>query len=469
MLFNSFAFLPFLLIVLAFYWSPLGGWTVKKLFLLAASYLFYAWWNPPFTLLLVLSTVVDFVGGAMIPASPKRWQKRLWLGLSVGFNLGVLGFFKYAGFFMNSIGWHSFPRSLEILLPVGISFYTFQTMSYTLDVYWGRAKPTRNFLDFALYVTFFPQLVAGPIVRAGEFLWQCERARKFDWDEFFWGICLVSWGLFKKVVCADTILAPVVNGIFSLSGQTDFLHGWVGAYGFSAQIYCDFSGYSDMAVGLALMMGFRILNNFNRPYGSLSFSDFWRRWHISLARLLRDYLYIPLGGNQKGSLRTVRNLMVTMLLGGLWHGAGWNFVVWGGAQGLFLGAERFLFSRFRVDRASLERLPLLFKAVLCLGVFHLTCLAWVLFRMSSLHSAGRMIRAMMGGEGALSPLMGWSALRVLLLAGGIVAWHFIHRHRSMSQVAARLPSWSLGAAAAGLLFLCRIWGPQSRAFIYFQF
>ena len=268
---------------------------------------------------------------------------------SLAVNLGLLGFFKYRVFFLenfvallNSVGVDFHPARPSIILPVGISFYTFQTLSYTLDIYMGKMKPARSFLDYALFVTFFPQLVAGPIVRAAHFLPQCEDARRTTLSQLGWGLSLILFGLFQKSVIADGLMAPVVERVYDSGEVLSFGAGWVGTLAFAMQIFCDFSGYSTCAIGTAMCLGFWLPVNFRSPYAAIGFSDFWRRWHVSLSSWLRDYLYIPLGGNRKGTARTYVNLMITMLLGGLWHGASWNFVIWGGLHGVYLIVERLL-------------------------------------------------------------------------------------------------------------------------------
>ncbi|MCA8912762.1 MAG: MBOAT family protein, partial [Planctomycetes bacterium] len=327
MLFTSPVFLVFLLVVLLFSRLPLS-WSVRKGILLLASYFFYASWNPPFVILLWVSTLVDYCVALGMARSEKPKRRKALLVVSIVVNLGILGAFKYANFLSQSFadivglagGQVSFT-TWNVVLPLGISFYTFQTMSYTIDVYRKKLTPTRNPLDFALYVTFFPQLVAGPIVRASDFLWQLKEPRKATGPQICWGALLFILGLFKKAFLADSVFAPVADGVYAVAAAPNALQAWVGTYAFAGQIYCDFSGYSDMAIACALMLGFRLPDNFRAPYGAIGFSDFWRRWHISLSSWLRDYLYIPLGGNRKGRIRTRINLLVTMLLGGLWHGA----------------------------------------------------------------------------------------------------------------------------------------------------
>ncbi|MCD4722509.1 MAG: hypothetical protein K8S13_22030 [Desulfobacula sp.] len=341
MVFNSLTFLVFFGIVLIVHNLRIS-WTAKKLSLIYFSYLFYAAWNPPFVVLLWISTLVDWKAGKKIYFARNIFQKRLYLVLSLIVNLGLLGFFKYGNFLLDNfisimnvfnISFH--PAKPDIILPVGISFYTFQSISYTIDIYKGRMKPWKSSIDFAMYVTFFPQLVAGPIVRATDFLPQCSLPKASSGKQLSWGFFLLVTGLFEKVFMADTLLAPVADAVYSGIGQTGFADAWIGTLAFSGQIFFDFAGYSTCAIGAALCLGFILPDNFRFPYGAVGFSDFWQRWHISLSSWLRDYLYIPLGGNRKGNTRTQINLMLTMLIGGLWHGASWRFVAWGGCMAFF--------------------------------------------------------------------------------------------------------------------------------------
>ncbi len=348
MLFNSLTFIAFFAIVLALHYAPLP-WRLKKFNLLIASYIFYGAWSPPFVLLLWLSTVLDWFVAKWLDQAEAPRRRRWLLFASMAGNLGMLGYFKYGGFLlenfthaMGALGMAYRAPEWDIILPVGISFYTFQTMSYSLDVYFRRAKPARSFLDFALFVTFFPQLVAGPIVRPVDLIPQFASPRVASARQFGWGWMLIVLGLFQKIVLADGFLAPVVDKVYGAKEMLPALDAWLGTLAFSGQIFFDFAGYTTTAIGTALALGFSIPDNFRAPYAAIGFSDFWCRWHISLSSWLRDYLYIPLGGNRQGPGRTYVNLMLTMLLGGLWHGAAWTFVVWGGLHGFYLCAERWL-------------------------------------------------------------------------------------------------------------------------------
>ncbi|MFZ1391154.1 MAG: MBOAT family O-acyltransferase, partial [Dokdonella sp.] len=339
MLFNSFHFVVFFVVVLALNQS-LRPWPVaQKLTLLAASYYFYGQWNWLYLLLILFSTVTDYAIGLGLV---KARRPRTLLIISLAVNLGVLFFFKYANWVIANwnavdtlLGSDLSVAPLDLLLPVGISFYTFQSMSYTIDVYRGDSPPRRNFLDYSLFIAFFPQLVAGPIVRDGEFFTELDRERRVDYTTVRHALVLIMLGYVKKIVVADN-LALVVDPIFDATTVQGFWDTLLAIYAFAFQIYCDFSGYTDIAIGCALLLGFRFPKNFNYPYVAESIQEFWRRWHMTLSRWLRDYLYISLGGNRKGSGRTQVNLMLTMLLGGIWHGASWNFVIWGGLHGAYL-------------------------------------------------------------------------------------------------------------------------------------
>jgi D-alanyl-lipoteichoic acid acyltransferase DltB (MBOAT superfamily) len=357
-----------------------------------ASYLFYGWWDYRFCSLLAISTVVDYLCGRGMAGSSSERHRKALLTVSCITNLGILGFFKYFNFFADSFagffaafGLEPHFFELHVILPVGISFYTFQTMSYTIDVYRGSTRPVRDFLDFALYVAFFPQLVAGPIERSGRLMPQIVNPRPRRPEDFTEGLYLVVTGLFKKIVVADN-MAVIVNGIFA--AEPSRLSGGeclIGVYAFAFQIYGDFSGYSCIARGVARWLGFDLMTNFNMPYFATSPRDFWSRWHISLSTWLRDYLYIPLGGNRKGRWKTYRNLMLTMLLGGLWHGAGWTFIAWGFFHGALLIGHRLCEKRRAQPRPDPRtRLANVAKALL---MFHLVCVGWLLFRAQSMPQA----------------------------------------------------------------------------------
>lgn len=397
MLFNSFTFWLFFLVVIVVYRRI--GHAAQNRLLLIASYIFYGFWDYRFLSLIFLSTVVDYFAAQYIAASDSKSRQKHWLNVSIAFNLGILGFFKYWNFFIDEFtdllvlfGFNSSLPVLNVVLPVGISFYTFQTMSYTIDVYRGVTKPTNRFLDFALYVSFFPQLVAGPIERSSQLLPQILLKRSTSGRDFSEGFYHVLTGLFKKVVIADN-MAPLVNTVFSkppsdLTGPEVIM----GVYAFAFQIYGDFSGYSSIAKGIAQWMGFELMWNFKNPYFSVTPSEFWARWHISLSSWLRDYLYIPLGGSKEGKRRTLRNLVITMGLGGLWHGAGWTFILWGLYHGLLLVVYRLMGreeNEFGTRRhVEFSRVKHALKMIL---FFQLVCVSWLLFRADSIDQVFSMV------------------------------------------------------------------------------
>jgi alginate O-acetyltransferase complex protein AlgI len=472
-LFNSLTFVVFFAVVLALHHAPWGSWRLKKIQLLLASYLFYAAWNPPFVVLLWISTVVDWHAAKRIHAAEARAVRRGWMLLSVAVNLGILGYFKYGGFLldnwvalMGSLGIEWQAPSWNIVLPVGISFYTFQTMAYSLDVYLRRAEPARSMLDFSLFVTFFPQLVAGPIVRPTDLIPQFAERPARRPGRLAWGLGLMVLGLFQKIVIADGALSTASDEIFGHAERLAWTDAWLGTLAFSGQIFCDFAGYSTTAIGAALALGFSLPDNFRYPYAAVGFSDFWRRWHVSLSTWLRDYLYIPLGGNRKGPGRTYVNLMLTMLLGGLWHGASWTFVVWGGLHGTYLAVERFVRERVGPNRWS-RTLP--FQIGLAMLTYFLVNLTWVFFRAREFDTAWRMIGSMLtfgDGDRILQ------TMDVVLVVGVVFAMLVVHglmRDRRIETVVARTPWWCTATALAGMLFLIVITQGSNDAFIYFQF
>ena len=468
MVFNSLTFAAFFAVVLLLH-RAVRSEGAKKSILLAASYAFYAAWNPPFVILLWVSTLVDWHAARAIAAAESAARKRVFLGLSLATNLGLLGFFKYGGFALDNLvvmlaalGVSYSPPAFDVVLPVGISFYTFQTLSYTLDVYRGDARPWPSPLDFALFVTFFPQLVAGPIVRASQFLPQCASPARATLGMIGWGGALLTLGLFEKTVLADALLSPVVELVYAPGAAPSTLDAWVGTLAFAGQIFCDFAGYSTCAIGAALCLGYRLPDNFRFPYAAVGFRDFWRRWHISLSTFLRDYLYISLGGNRRGSLITYRNLALTMLLGGLWHGASWNFVIWGGLHGVYLAVERILRRVVRADRKST-------RALAWLGTFYAVTVAWVFFRAADLPTALALVGAMhapTSSAGLLNPGKVVGGLAVVLL---VVGAHLFMRERSLSEVARKAPRWALVPFFASMWLSIVLFSGSDRAFIYFQF
>jgi len=471
MVFNSLTFALFFAIVLALHNLPLS-WQSKKRNLLVASYLFYAAWNPPLVLLLWASTVIDWLVARAIHRSEDQDRRKTWLLVSLVVNLGLLGFFKYGQFFlenfqvlMAAVGVRYAPPPWNILLPVGISFYTFHSLSYTLDIYWRRATPIPKLSDYMLFVSFFTQLVAGPILRKADLVPQLESPRTASTDQMYRGLALITLGLFEKVVVADGALAPAADAVFGSTDAVGAFDAWIGALAFSGQIFCDFAGYSTIAVGAALCLGFIIPANFAAPYAAIGLSDFWRRWHISLSTWLRDYLYIPLGGNRKGEARTSINLMLTMLLGGLWHGANWTFVVWGGMHGAGLVVERWL---KRLGRGVVPG-PLLRVALAAL-TFTFVLVTWVVFRSKTLSGAGSILAGMFGQHPDAAPIL--ASVKVgetLLCIGGLLLVHWLARNRDL--VARFLQAWQplVLAVWALMAFGVSITQGTGDAFIYFQF
>jgi len=473
MLFNSLTFIVFFAAVVALHHAPLS-WRVKKLNLLIASYIFYGAWSPPFVLLLLLSTAIDWKAAQWIYSARSEGARRLALMLSLVGNLGVLGYFKYGEFLlanftalMKSIGVDYAAPDWNIILPVGISFYTFQTMAYSLDVYLRRAAPSKSLLDFSLFVAFFPQLVAGPIVRPSQLVPQFAEPKQASAPQFYWGLALIVIGLFEKVVLADAFLAPAADAAFGAEGAIHPLDAWTGVLAFSGQIFFDFSGYSTTAIGTALCLGFKLPNNFNFPYAAIGFSDFWRRWHVSLSTWLRDYLYIPLGGNLKGRVRTYINLMITMLLGGLWHGASWSFVVWGGLHGLYLAAERFL--REAIPEQEWFKTAW-FKIAMALVTYFLVNITWVFFRAQSFGEASTYLASMFAIAPAPKKVLYLNEIVPAAIAiAGMVVTHWRMRDTSMEAVVAKTPAWLIGATLTFMLFMLVISQGSDSAFIYFQF
>lgn len=471
MLFNSIGFIFFFALVLILYYLPLLNWTGKKLMLLLASYVFYGLWNPPLVVLLWISTMVDWTAGNKLAVLEDQSRRKFWLLLSMVVNLGLLGFFKYGNFILenftllvNGLGFEYQPREMDILLPMGISFYTFQTMSYTIDMYYKRAQKARTFLDFALYVTFFPQLVAGPIVRAQKLLTQFYEEHRADMQHFAWGAFLLTLGLFEKMVFADTLLSDAADSVFGSDKELHFLDSWTGTLAFSGQIFFDFAGYSTCAIGIAMMLGFTLPDNFLYPYGAIGFSDFWRRWHISLSTWLRDYLYIPLGGNRYGITRMYVALMLTMLLGGLWHGAAWTFVIWGFLHGLYLVVEKALKNWHFVKWNLLTGLLMAFLT------YTLVNITWVFFRAEDFETAWRMIRSMFFLFPEGSKVLEWEeVIKVLGFSLLLFLSHYYMRHHTVRSLTASIPVWLFGVIWGVMIFIILLAQGAGEQFIYFQF
>lgn len=471
MIFSSLEYWIFFLAALVGGWLLAGRPQWRILFLLLASYYFYASNNGVLLIIILVSTALDYWLAMRIEDTPTPKERKKWLIISMVANLGILGFFKYANFFSQSVatlaaaaghdpGW----QPLDIILPVGISFYTFQSMSYTIDVFTGRLKAERSFVRFAFFIAFFPQLVAGPIVRARYFLHQIDEKPQVSPRALDAALYLIFFGLFKKIVLADT-LAVYVDAAFSNPAQADALTAWLGLYAFAFQIYFDFSAYTDIAMGCARLLGFRLPPNFRRPYTAVSFTEFWRRWHLSLSFWLRDYLYKPLGGNRKGAVRTYANLMITMLLGGLWHGAAWTFVLWGGLHGLLLAAEKKLgWDRLAHDYKGRPAR----RIVRSLVIFQLVVLTWLPFRAESWADFAAMVRALGRFDSAAVPTMGM-AVCVLIMAAGLAA-QWAGEAGSVKRAFLRLPLAVRASVYAGLAALIVVFAARgAQPFVYFQF
>lgn len=479
MVFNSSVFLVFFLVVYALYWLTRGRLAWQNRLLLVSSFVFYGWWDWRFLLLMSTTIASDHLIARRLSLTEDPVRRKRWVVLSACVNLSLLGFFKYYNFFADSLR-AAFGRlgvevggpALEIILPVGISFYTFQSMSYVIDVYRRQLDPAPSLVDYAAYVSYFPQLVAGPIERGSRLLPQMLRPRTIRLDQVYEGGYLIFWGLFKKMFVADN-LARIADPLFAHAGPHNGAAVWIGLYAFAFQIYCDFSGYSDIARGLGKCMGFDIMVNFNLPYFSSNPSEFWRRWHVSLSTWLRDYLYVPMGGSRRGAFRTYRNLLVTMLLGGLWHGAQWTFVVWGAYHGALLVVHR-LWSGLRAEREPARAGGFLRSAWRGLRVilfFHLVCVGWLFFRAESIGQALEMLAAAftrvevtpgIGLGSAAAALLGYS---FPLLAVQGLQWQ-----RRDSLAVLKIPAVPRAGVYLALFYLLWLFGaPAGKEFIYFQF
>ncbi|NBC35432.1 MBOAT family protein [Novosphingobium sp. FSY-8] len=473
MLFPTLAFHLFFVAVFLFSWSLRGSaeWQIewRKIGLLVASWIFYGAWDWRFVSLLLLSSALNWIAGNAIHANEgQQGRQKLWLTAGLVFNLGVLGLFKYYNFFvlqlapvLTSMGWERDLPVLEIILPVGVSFFTFQGIGYLVDIY-RRDTPPARLLDLTLLMCFFPHLLAGPIVRPTHLIPQFQTAPRLTREMVAMGLLLIVWGVFKKAVIASEISIAFVDPLFADPAKHGSLDLLLGAYAYAVQIYCDFSAYTDTAIGLAALLGYRFPRNFDQPYRAASLQDFWRRWHISLSSWLRDYLYIPLGGSRHGLARTCLSLGLTMVLGGLWHGASWNFVIWGMIHGGMLIAER-LWKEFRP--ANLPHVPHWLGVVF---TFHIVTLAWIFFRCASFADS----MAYLGGLAALAPgavTAGPLVVGLMLLGMGL---HF-GPPRLMPAIALRLrlaPAWAVALLLAGCLMLVEAMRPDGVApFIYFQF
>jgi len=468
MLFPTFNFLLFFLVVFGASWALLRWPQWRKYFLIAASYFFYAYWNWKFMGLLLASTLINYTGAIMVARTDHPGWRKVWVGITVALNLGILGFFKYYGFFLEQladvlaeVGWERDLLLMEIILPVGISFFTFQGISYVVDVHRERIEPRRDLADVMLYISFFPQLVAGPIVRASDFMPQLNQPPDPRRVLASLGILLILWGLFKKQIVASYLAIDLADKVFFDPARYGTIDLLIGIWAYAVQIYCDFSAYSDIAIGVAALLGYTFPRNFDQPYRALSLSDFWRRWHISLSSWLRDYLYIPLGGNKRGRTRTYLNLAITMLLGGLWHGAAWKFVIWGALHGGGLAVERML-GIARSARGWVGH-----RALSIFLVFHFVCLCWIFFRATDMEQALVYIQ---GFANFTAPEL-LKPLSLVLIAVGM-AIHFTPRNTlsRLEHLFDRLPAVAKGLVAGIFISIIDAFGLDDAApFIYFQF
>lgn len=473
LLFNSGFFLFFFMAVMLFYPFIVKKVSVRTWYLMLVSVYFYYKTSGIFVTLLVLTAGVNFLIGAGIARTHSKAGKRWLMVLSLVWNLGSLGYYKYTNFIIDTINQLSGGNLplLDIFLPVGISFFTFQTMSYTLDIYFGKLKPLRNFADFLFFVAFFPQLVAGPIVRATWFIPQIRQKLSLNKDQIAASLVLIFAGLIKKGVIADYISINFVDRVFDSPELFSGVENLLAVYGYGLQIYCDFSGYSDIAIGLATLMGFELPINFKVPYVATSITDFWRRWHISLSTWLRDYLYIPLGGNRKGKFRQYLNLMITMLLGGLWHGASWNFVVWGGLHGLALAIDKLRMQIF--GKSKSRTASVIAKIFGWIITFNFVSFTWIFFRARGFAQAGIILNRIFyafNGEIFWQWIEGYRLVAILIAIGYIA--HFIpdRMDKGFEWVLRRSPlviQSLLLAIVIWILFQAR--SADIQPFIYFQF
>jgi alginate O-acetyltransferase complex protein AlgI len=474
MLFPTIDFAIFLGVVFVAHWVLQAQPRRWKVFMVGASYVFYGWWDWRFVFLLGGVTIIAQVGAQAIHHTRNERPRRAILAATLVAVLGVLAWFKYYGFValnltnvLHAFGAHSPLPLLQVALPVGISFFTFMAISYVVDVYRRSLRPA-GWLDFAVYLSFFPHLVAGPIVRGGELLPQIRQRRDPRRIDYSRAAYLIFGGLFKKVVISSFLASAIVDPVFGAPGLHSSVEILVAVYAYAIQIYADFSGYTDIAIGVALLLGFRFPENFDAPYTARSLQDFWRRWHMTLSRWLRDYVYIPLGGSRKGTRKTYRNILITMLLGGLWHGAGWTFVFWGGLHGAGIAT-----GRWRRERRVAEGLPpvsdsprdLVLQRV---ATFHLVCLGWVFFRADSLGTAGTLLRRLFTSFGP-APLV---TPVVLLVVAGMLAAQYLPKElpAKVMDGFSQLRPAAQGVVLGGLLFAITTLGPQGVApFIYFRF
>lgn len=469
MLFNSIEYLIFLPIVFVIYWLLKNSYKKQNILLLISSYVFYGWWDYRFLSLIIFSSFLDYYVGQKIEESIGEKSKKRWLLVSLCSNLGLLGIFKYYNFFadsfassMSTFGWEVNDLTLNIILPVGISFYTFQTLSYSIDIYRNQIKASRDIVGFFTFVSLFPQLVAGPIERASNLIPQIENKRNLNVTLIKTGIFQIFIGLFRKVAIADNLGVYVdsVYGNYEIHNSSTLL---IATVFYAFQIYFDFSGYSDIAIGSAKLFGFNFNRNFNFPYFSKTLTEFWRRWHMSLSFWLRDYLYISLGGNRKGIVITYRNLLLTMLIGGLWHGSSWNFVIWGGIHGLFLSLEKYTFSALKIKT---------FNAFGYIYTFIVVLISWIFFRAPDLKSASTIISEIFSfNYGALfiGDINAFVNALLLLSIGFLIDLKIFRSNVSLEDYGVRFSTVRLSIIISVIILMLCLFYSTAENFIYFQF
>ncbi|MBN1655218.1 MAG: MBOAT family protein [Deltaproteobacteria bacterium] len=473
MLFNSLDYLLFLLLVVGVYWALLRYRALRFAIIFLASCVFYMAWNPAYIILIFFSICVDYIAGRAIFTAGSPRVKKNWLIASVACNLGLLGTFKYFNFFCSAtndifslFGFDIPVPYLDVLLPVGISFYTFQSLSYTIDIYRGRLEPTRNFVKFSIFITFFPQLVAGPIVRAVQFLPQLTGPPRLNKEKVGEGLFLIATGLFKKVAIADFLAVNLVDRVFDDPTGYSSLEVLIALYCYTMQMYCDFSGYTDVARGSAMFFGLELPENFNRPYQSTNPAEFWRRWHITLSSWLRDYLYYPLGGSRVKPARAYWNLWFTVFIVGLWHGASWNFVLYGILHASAMAAHRYFYRRAGRTRETVD--PTALRISKTAAMFHFTVLSRILFRSTDLPNAVDVGGQLLSGSAFLFHIAP-SIWTVLILS---YVSHYLPRswYEQSKRLFVRSPAPLQGIALSGLaILLAAVASRQVVPYIYFQF
>ncbi len=481
MFFNSIDFAVFFPLFLIFYWLTAKKLGARNLVILTFSYIFYGWWDWRFLSLIIISSVVDFIIGQKLYKAKNQSVKKKLLFLSLFINLGFLVYFKYANFFIDSFintfkffGADINSYSLHIILPVGISFYTFQTLSYTIDIYRGQLKPTKNWLAFFSFVAFFPQLVAGPIERASHLLPQFYKIYTFNYKRFKSGMLLVAFGLFKKMVLADR-LAILVNQVYNNPLEYQGLEIAIATLFFAFQIYCDFSGYSDIAIGIARTLGFDLMKNFNTPYFSKSITEFWRRWHISLSTWFRDYVYIPLGGSRVKEYRVYLNLFIVFVVSGLWHGAAITFIIWGGIHGLIIVFEKFLNNHNYI----VNRKKPINQVFFTITTFLIVCIAWIFFRANNLYDSIYFIKNIFNFKLysienifklGLPEHEFYAAILFIVL---LLFFESFNKRQAVTEIVYKLPvifRWSIYVIITYILIIFGVYGELTpKEFIYFQF